>query len=299
MPSTDPFAKVQPRQRLQIPAQAYNAFIDAAKAFKSGQFAAGAAAPAAGAGDLGIVPIQNNTGNALDRFSVLGVSNALILPTENLPIFQSQRTLVGVTPTTASHAGKFVILLQPLADQAVGAALASGVCAVQLSVGSSSDTFADVLDGDASKLKSGASGAAQILWMEGSGATRWAVVRVGAPGGAFQPLCGKLKTAWNPGDATVTLTPCVGFSNNTATGAADVTCSIKFPVGASPPAFAGNVGDVLAYVTFTDPGAGATINMLFQPPLWPVPTHIDEVIANAAATGSAPHYVAKYISVHA
>jgi hypothetical protein len=109
---------------------------------------------------------------------------------------------------------------------------------------------------------------------------------------------GKLKTAWAPGNSTVTLVPCFGFSDPTPDGNPDVVAQIHIPSSA-PPCFQPVVGAILGYLRFPDPGSGSMMNVLVSPPLLPVPTHIDEVVANAAATGSAGHYVAKYITVHA
>lgn len=175
---SDSFRKVQPGERLRIPADAYNAFIDAAIANREGN---SGAVPAS----LGerVVRIQNNSGTDRDRFDVLGIDSSVpITPSDNLDAFKQHFILGGATPTS-NHAGKFVILLEPIANGKVGAALAIGVGVCQVLVTSGSAKYADVDPADSTRLKEASSGA-QILWIEsGSSGEKWAIIRLGGGGG--------------------------------------------------------------------------------------------------------------------
>ena len=184
----DALKKVQAGQPLSIPARAYNAFVDAAQDYLDRREDQGT-----GSGrdvrHSGIVLVKNSSGAARERFDVLGVSGILYSPSENLLGFKNQPVLTGVVPTVADHAARFVISLVPLAEGAVGPALASGVAPVRVDVADEGHRYADVNDGAAGSLKSGARGAALILWKESGTGEKWAVVRLGLPsdplGGVF------------------------------------------------------------------------------------------------------------------
>jgi hypothetical protein len=175
----DPFHKVQSGQPLAIPAAAFNAFIDAAEDFRRRQQSRLQESqphwPQAG-----IVRVKNASGTARERFEVLGVDRPIFTPSDNLATFQNEVLLVGVQPVREDHAGRFVVLLEPLGAGQIGRAVVSGVCPVQLSVTEESDTFAEIEDGTCHSLKSAGSGSATILWKEpGTGAHKWGVVRLG------------------------------------------------------------------------------------------------------------------------
>ncbi len=178
----NPLNKVQPGQKLRLPAAAYNAFVDAARDYRSRQQNQ-QQEPRPQHHDTGIVLVKNASGTDRQRFDVLGVNGTVISPADNLDQFKNKIAMVGTTPTAADHAGRFLILIEPLQTDGIGMAVASGVTPVQIDVQDEAERFADIADGDATKLKSGASGAAAILWKESGTGTKWAVVRMGAGGG--------------------------------------------------------------------------------------------------------------------
>src|SRR3989304_3836388 len=77
----DPLKKVQAGERLNIPAEAYNAFIDAARAAR-GQQALGAD-PDAFARQTTLAKVRNLTGSNRGRFSIEGLSQPIVLPADN------------------------------------------------------------------------------------------------------------------------------------------------------------------------------------------------------------------------
>jgi len=179
----DALDKVTPGAPLRIPAAAYNAFIDAAKANKG-------VTQDAKRGTLrdqtaGVTLVKNNSGVAIARFSVLGVDGPIFLPSDSLDAFKRDVVLTGSTPIAVSHTRKFVIALEPIAAGDVGKACAHGVCITQVQFPDpnvSQPKFADIGDGVTANLVSKERGAAAILWHEAvpaGGGVKWAIVRVG------------------------------------------------------------------------------------------------------------------------
>ena len=172
---SDPLQKVSPGDPLKIPATAYNAFVDAARAVRQAN-RGGAGVPTMWS-DRDVVLVKNGSGGDLDRFAILAISAPLFTPTDNLAEFKNRFPLTGATPTTAD-AGKFVILLAPCKSGSLAQALVAGVTPVLLEVVSSDHAFADV-KASSTELKSGPTGSCQILWKEsGTGTGKWAIVRV-------------------------------------------------------------------------------------------------------------------------
>ena len=180
---SDPLKKVQPGDKLRMPAVAYNAFIDTTMALRRRQ----QSQEQSGTPQLkqsGIILLRNDSAEDRNRFDVLGISNTVITPTDNLDAFKNQIVLAGVKPTPADHAGKFAILLEPVANGKIAQAVSAGVAIVRINVSDADHAFADVSDNEAGQLQSGESGAAMILWKESGTGVKWAVVRIGAGGGS-------------------------------------------------------------------------------------------------------------------
>jgi len=171
--------KVSAGDPLSIPADAYNSFVDAARAHRGG-VAMDAGQPGARAVQPATIKIKNTSGADLDMFSVVGVDGILFGPADNLDQFKREPVLTAVTPTT-DHAGAFAVLLQPVAAGKFGVACVDGVVQVRVNVTDEAHDRADVLDGDATKLGSSADGSARIIWKEAGTGDRWAVVRLADP----------------------------------------------------------------------------------------------------------------------
>ncbi len=176
----DALKKVTTGSPLAIPATAYNAFIDAARAEQAHQGDQGAARESVPR-ESGIVLIKNTTESDLDRFAILGIDAPVFTPTEAEQEFKNRVALKGVTPTLADHEGRFVILLEPVKAGGIAMACVQGVFPVKVDVQDEDHDFADVDDGECGHLKSALTGAAQILWKESGTGEKWAVVRLGLP----------------------------------------------------------------------------------------------------------------------
>jgi hypothetical protein len=188
----DPFKKVQRGERLRIPAETFNTFIDAAKDFRQRTQNRGQSSLANFA-DSGIVLVKNASGGDRDRYDILGIERPIFLPSENLLSFTNQLAVIGVTPDEDKHVGRFIVLLEPLKNGLIGRGLISGVTPVRLNVLDPEHEWADIEDGESDSLKTDTAGSAFILWRDGQGSgyggygygygyygsLTWALVRIG------------------------------------------------------------------------------------------------------------------------
>jgi len=181
--ATDPLKKVTQGSPLQIPATAYNAFIDAAKSNKG--LNQGARRGFSREQRSGVVLIKNNSGAAIERFQILGIDGPLFTPATAIDAFKREPVLVGKAPIEVSHTGKFVVALEPIAQGDIGTACADGVCITQVNFPDpnvSSPRFAEISNGVTANLVARHRGDAEIIWHEGipaGGGTLWAIVRIG------------------------------------------------------------------------------------------------------------------------
>ena len=176
-----PFKKVQPGQKLEIPAEAFNTFIDAALDLKARQQSRGGQSEPRFP-NSGIVKVRNASGSDRDRFDVLGLVAPIIDPLANLQAFKNEPTLIGVKPEDPTHRGKFAILLEPVkAGEIAHYACVSGVTPARVYVEKEWHDRADVFSGEPSCLKCGERGAATILWKQPGKGVKWAVVKIGVP----------------------------------------------------------------------------------------------------------------------
>ena len=170
---------VQPGEPVGPPSAAiHNAMVDAALDYRR-RMGSQTSRPAVAGSNYSVVLVRNDSEADRDRFNVLGIDDVVITPTDNLDEFKSRVALSGVKPTVADHVGKFVILLEPLKEGAIGRGLVSGVCPVQVDMTDAGHQWADVKDDDAGSLASSSSGIARILWADSGTGVLWAVVRVG------------------------------------------------------------------------------------------------------------------------
>jgi len=173
----DAFKRATPGGKLEIPAAAWNACLDAAEANRR---KGGDGEPITQTRQADIVLVKNTSGADVGRFGVLGIDGVVFTPTDSLSGFQERFALRGTTPALPAHAGKFVVCLEPIAAGKVGRAYVSGTCAVQVDMRKSDDAFCTPIAGDRAKLRSGAQGTARILYRESNAAgVTWCVVRLG------------------------------------------------------------------------------------------------------------------------
>jgi hypothetical protein len=174
----DAFKKVQPGQRLEITAEAFNAFLDAARAVREHKVFGTEASQFFR--QSGIVKVKNASGADRGRFAVLGLTEPIVLPADNPAEFKRQVTFEGVVPAKNEHKGKFAVLLEPVAAGKIGLGVVAGVVPVRLQVDPAKlYDRAEIIDGSTQALVNQPHGSARVLWLEATGSTeRWAVVRL-------------------------------------------------------------------------------------------------------------------------
>lgn len=172
------FRKVQSGERLRIPAAAYNAFVDVVRDQQARQRELSSDSSSAHRSS-GLVLVKNASGADRNRFDILGIDSPLFTPSASLDSFSNRVVLSGVTPT-ATHAGRFIILAEPLKANAIGTAWCAGVCPVKVDVQSTLHTAADIIPSSSASLRSSFDGTASILWKESGTGTRWAIIRFGS-----------------------------------------------------------------------------------------------------------------------
>ena len=168
----------------------------------------------AGQGGYTNVLIRNDTEDNAPMFGILGIDDGFVIdPGDNLNEWKRTPILKGVAPTV-DHAGKFVILTEPIAAGKIGSCCVYGIL-TKIDVVDETHGFADVTDGETGYLTSGESGLCRIIQKEGppdeppdegEPDLRWALVAFGGGGGG-----GACPTNW------FKLKPFVGTTSTTAT----------------------------------------------------------------------------------
>lgn len=174
--------KVSPGDPFQFAARDYNRLADLANS----------ATPPSPPKDYAernpvIVNILNDTEEALGRHYVVGLGDSVVDLATRPHEWRNSIVIKGETPTTADHTGKFAVLLESCPVGGRADAVILGVVQVLLDVTAESDKYADVYDEDTTKLKTGASGSARILWKESGTGEKLGIVELT---GATPPVTG-------------------------------------------------------------------------------------------------------------
>ncbi len=182
---TGSLRKVHAGEPVKLSASTWNTLMDSAR-WVQGQRASAVRKPAQPAARPELVLVRNDSGTDRDRFDILGVAGPLITPTDNAGEFQNRIALSGVVPTE-DHAGRFVVLAEPVADGKIGKAWVHGTCQVRVAIADEAHTTADVDTSDPSRLASSASGSAVLLWVQPEAdrdtpGVAWAIARLGGGG---------------------------------------------------------------------------------------------------------------------
>jgi len=194
----DALKKVASGQVLRIPAQAYNAFVEAAEAVRGRSLGFDQDALNPNSRNP-LVYVRNDSERDLTRYAVLGLDRIVITPQDNESEFNAHPVLVGVVPQEDAHRGRFAVLAEPLGTGRIGRAYLVGVCPVRITVPDDAESggmqarWADIADDETESLTASASGAAEILWLdeadaqlpEGEADARWALVRLGRAAQVF------------------------------------------------------------------------------------------------------------------
>jgi hypothetical protein len=123
-----------------------------------------------------LAKVRNQTGVDLDRFSIVALGAPIITPAANLTEFKRQVSFQGLVPSTGTGP-RFGVLLEPLKNNLIGTAAIGGCVITRVSVGSVAYNAAETIVGQNGYLRSVPHGPASVLWIESTGALRWAVIR--------------------------------------------------------------------------------------------------------------------------
>ena len=135
--------------------------------------------------------IKNNSGAAVGRYGILGVSDVIIKKSDAEATFWGPSLeLVGVKPT-AAHAGRTAHCLGPIDDGKIGLAIIPTAIQCQVDMVAAGDRFASVIDNDVAKLRSGASGTYPLIPAETGTGVKWAVVFLVGRGGTTNVIHGQ------------------------------------------------------------------------------------------------------------
>jgi hypothetical protein len=181
----DPLAFVRAGQAVDFSASTHNAFVEAAR-FASTRKNGGRFQPLEVAERGIVIPVRNDSGADRNRFDVLAHDGAVFASGDNLPQFKSRPALAGVVPAYPEHYGRFVVLQEPVKSGRIALAMVAGVTGVQLNLADgdavNGHEWADIDDGQAGRLRSGATGAARVLEKSTSSGVGWGLVLLGGQG---------------------------------------------------------------------------------------------------------------------
>lgn len=181
----DDLQYVQTGEAFRIPASAYNAFVDAAKAAKIRQRPAPQTIPSIDRNST-IIKVLNDTGVDLDQYSVCVVGDVVFSHDDNPDEFLQNWCLKVNTPGDPADKEVVAILLDPLANGAIGRATVAGVTPVRITVSGGQEAYkwAKVTNGETGYLAMDANeGLARVLWKESGTGNVWALVKLASPEG--------------------------------------------------------------------------------------------------------------------
>lgn len=196
--AVDPRGHVLPGQRLTLAASQVNAL--------NAMIRQGAGMSGRGAGFIepagNIIMARNSTGLAVPRWGVMEISGIEIDPADgdrHEREFQELPCVTCVIPSDITN--QFVVAVEPIENGTIGRVAVSGVVPAKLEVLNEDDTTCGPKN-SVDELKTGG-GQTEILWKQsGTGADKWALVRLGKSG-VFVRLC-KTTSDWELG-TTATL----------------------------------------------------------------------------------------------
>jgi hypothetical protein len=171
----DQFRKVLPGDPLKIPAEAWNALVDLSQDQKNQRHDL-LSQTEGSSRQTTLAKVRNQTGVDLDRFSIVALGTPIITPAANLTEFKRQVSFQGIVPGGGTGP-RFGVLLEPLKNNLIGTAAVGGCVITRVSVGTVAYAAAETIDGQNGYLRSVPHGPASVLWIESSGAVRWAVIR--------------------------------------------------------------------------------------------------------------------------
>jgi len=182
--------KVVTGQPFAMPAATHNAFVDAAVAHKMAVETG--AAPLGSARHLSTVVVRNSTDSPRARFESLGIGGLAIAEGDNPEQFARQPVVEGVEGQL-EHAGRMVVLLEPVEPGRLATAVVSGVVPAMVRMVAERQRFADVDPSRPGLLRTWHRGAVELLWVQpaedrADPAVALVLARVGSAGPAVRAV---------------------------------------------------------------------------------------------------------------
>jgi hypothetical protein len=181
------------------------------------------------------VMAKNNTGSKVERWGVLAITGMDITPgssTNATGQFEQLPVVTGGTPSATTTA--WCVAVEPIAAGKIGKVAVGGVVQCKVEVDKADDKFVGC---SVSGLKTGSSGEGLILYKEGgTGAGKWALLRLASAAGAQGVKRGTFTAPWNKGttktiaDAVTAGTTYANVKNYFAniTGSGGKSCAITY-----------------------------------------------------------------------
>ncbi len=171
------FQHVRSGERIVIPAQTYNAMLDAAQAHRNRGINLSPHGPAF---DSLFVHVENATGKSLERFDIVGLDGPS--ETQNLDAFCNQIGFKGIVPKK-EHAQRFAVIQQDAAPGMMVRACISGVTIAKINVYKAPKDLVGLscsaVPEKTSNLELGGGGAS-VLWIDSGTGGKWAIIHLGA-----------------------------------------------------------------------------------------------------------------------
>ena len=168
--------KVRPGEKVDLTARTWNRIFDAVAKVDHNNAIGGVGGDARCSLFNQSIMVKNGSDD-VPEFGILGIDDSDSAVTDEQ--FFHRVFLSGVSPTLADHAGKFAIAIEPITSGDYGQAVMSGPCVAIVDVQATTDQYADVYNGETTKLKSYPAGSARILSDVSTTGTQWCVLLLG------------------------------------------------------------------------------------------------------------------------
>lgn len=123
------------------------------------------------------IRVQNATQNPINQFGILQITSPIVTYSQDQDTFLNRDWMAGTTPSAGAP---FAITLKPLSPGEIGPARILGLCRAKVNITDTTHNFADATS-DTTRLTSGTTGPARILWtdpMVAGAAEKWCVVEL-------------------------------------------------------------------------------------------------------------------------
>lgn len=156
----------------------YNDVIDMLTWYRRQRQSSGSGGASGPSRDGDVIEVRNDCGADRQTGEVLAIGGPIFSQSDNAADYQANNLLYSGTQPTTDSAGKWCLLLEPIANGQIGTAAVAGQWPAQVNFTNADDTWAEVAAGSYNLLSNPVSGSGQILSNDGDGTgVQWAIVR--------------------------------------------------------------------------------------------------------------------------